>query len=266
MLFLRCLRLFLLLLLLLLGVVFILISALASALGSSQFSILSVGGTWYRLLLVVMNIKVSVKGNYQHQGALICSNHISWLDIPVLGSVLPTYFLSKAEVRSVPILGWLAHQAGTLFIERGGKQITQVKTLMQAYLSNDHCLTFFPEATTGNGWAIRQFHPRLFAAAIETNTPVLPVSIKYNDASQPELSVAFGDESMATNLWRILGRVRTSVTVSLLPVIQTGELERKVLAETAMNLIGESLHLPVERRGPNFRAPLPTTPPEPRVK
>jgi 1-acyl-sn-glycerol-3-phosphate acyltransferase len=212
---------------------------------------------WYQLLLRTMNVHVEVYGRYSHQGLLICSNHISWLDIPVLGSVLPTYFLSKAELRRLPILGWLAHHAGTLFIKRGAGQIDEVKQLMRAYLDADHCLTFFPEATTGNGKAIRRFHPRLFSSAIETKTPLLPVSIQYLTNTQPELNIDFGDESMAVNLWRVLGRWQTRVKVTLLPIIQSENQERKVLADMAMNAIAESLNLPAERRGLDFRVLMP---------
>jgi 1-acyl-sn-glycerol-3-phosphate acyltransferase len=204
-----------------------------------------------------MNVKVEVNGSYEHQGLLVCSNHISWLDIPVIGSALPTYFLSKAELRTMPILGWLAHHAGTLFIQRGVGQIDEVKQLMQSYLCADHCLTFFPEATTGNGKGIRRFHPRLFSSAIETSTPLLPISIQYITESQPKLNVDFGDESMATNLWRVLGRWETQVNVNLLPIIETEGQERKVLADIAMNCIADSLNLPVQKRGLDYRVPMP---------
>lgn len=261
MILLKIVRMILIMLLLMLGVGGILVATAIDTFLKQPTSVLALAKLWYRTLLLIMNVRVQSVGRYTHQGALVCSNHISWLDIPVLGSVLPSYFLSKAELRSVPVLGWLAHHAGTLFIERGGKQITQVKALMQAYLSQDHCLTFFPEATTGNGYAIRQFHPRLFSAAIETSTPILPVALEYRCQTQPELKVAFGDESMATNLWRVLGRWRTDVTVTLLPTLQTEDMERKVLADTAMHMIADVLNLPHERRGLNFRAPLPSDPP-----
>jgi 1-acyl-sn-glycerol-3-phosphate acyltransferase len=257
-------RLTILFLTVLIGVLFIAFSTLVSAFSHKPTLTLWLAQKWYRLLLLVMNIRVETEGHYDHQGALVCSNHITWLDIPVIGSILPTYFLSKAEVRQVPVIGWLAHHAGTLFIHRGGGQLNEVKGLMREYLSSDHCLTFFPEATTGNGFAIRQFHPRLFAAAIETGTPLLPVSVHYTTKTQTKLNVDFGDESMGENVWRILGRWQTTVKVTLLPVIQTEELERKVLADTAMNIIAESLHLPPERRGLSFREPLPAMPPEQR--
>lgn len=261
---LRISRLLCLVVLLLVGVVFILLNRLLELLTQKSTFIFRIATLWYRLLLRVMNVRVTQIGDYQHQGAMICSNHISWLDIPVIGSQLPTYFLSKAELRDLPILGWLAHHAGTLFIQRGGGQIQEVKDLIQAYLSQDHCLTFFPEATTGNGLALRQFHPRLFSAAIESDTPILPVAIEYQHSTQPELLIAFGDESMAQNVWRVLGRWRTDVRLSVLPVLNSTDQERKKLADSAMQAIGDLLDLPSERRGLNFREPLPTEPHKPK--
>lgn len=211
--------------------------------------IMPVAQFWYRGLLTVLNVKVDVLGQYQHQGALMVSNHISWLDIPVLGSQLPTYFLSKAEVRTMPAVGWLSYHAGTLFIKRGTGDVEQVRSLMKEYLGRDHCLTFFPEATTGNGKEIRQFHPRLFAAAIESQTPVLPIALSYQLGWQPELSVSFGNESMFQNLWRVLGRWRTHVVLQILPALHPEGLDRKTLADTSMHAIADALNLPQERRG-----------------
>lgn len=258
---LRLIRLMLLIILLISGVILVLINSLLVRVIPKP-TILVITRFWYRMLLAIMNVKVTCRGQYKHQGLLVCANHISWLDIPVLGSQLPTYFLSKAEVQDIPILGWLAKHAGTLFIHRGKGQINEVKHLIQNYLSQDHCLTFFPEATTGNGRAIRQFHPRLFASAIESKTPLLPVAIRYITDTQPHLPIDFGDESMGANVWRVLGRWQTKVEVTLLPIINTEGQERKKLAETAMHQIADALNLPAERRGLNFRAPLPTDPPE----
>lgn len=260
MLILRSVRLFLLISLLPLGVILILINMTIESISRRPSPILRIAQFWYRLLLWIMNVRVTRLGEYHHQGALVCANHISWLDIPVLGSQIPTYFLSKAELRRLPILGWLAHHAGTLFIQRGGGQITEVKELIQTYLSQDHCLTFFPEATTGNGYALRQFHPRLFASAIESEAPLLPVALQYQTVRQPQLNIDFGDETMAQNLWRVLGRWRTDVTVTLLPIMETSKVERKVLADAAMHRIADTLNLPAERRGLNFRGPLPSAP------
>ncbi|EAR09585.1 acyltransferase domain protein [Reinekea blandensis MED297] len=211
-------------------------------------------------MLVIMNVRVIQHGEYAHQAAMICANHISWLDIPVIGSQIPTYFLSKAELRQIPIVGWMAHQAGTLFIKRGAGEIGEVRSLIEDYLSRDHCLTFFPEATTGNGYGLRQFHPRLFAAAIDSQTPVLPVALSYHCASQPELTIAFGDESLGANLWRVLGRWRTDVHLTLLPLQSEPQQTRRQLADKSMHLIADALNLPAQRRGLDLRAPMPEGP------
>ncbi|WP_411745139.1 lysophospholipid acyltransferase family protein [Reinekea sp.] len=204
-----------------------------------------------------MNIRVERVGDYKPAGMLIASNHVSWLDIPVLGSVLPCYFLSKDEVKKIPILGWLATHAGTLFIQRGSGQIEQVRKLMQQYLDKNHCLNFFPEATTGDGYSVRQFHPRLFAAAIDGKVPVMPVAIEYKLKHQKSLEIGFGDESLPANLWRVLGRWRTDVKVQLLPTIQSAELDRKTLADTCMHSIADALELPHTHRGIGFKDSLP---------
>lgn len=261
---LKVLRLIALVLLLVVGVLGIALMSVVKLFMQANSLTLAFAQLWYRALLKVMNVKVNLKGHYQHQAALICCNHISWLDIPVLGSVVPTYFLSKAELRNTPILGWLAHHAGTLFIHRGTGQIAEVKQLMQGYLSADHCLAFFPEATTGNGFAIRRFHPRLFSAAIETETDILPIALQYHTKSQPSLNVDFADESLAENLWRVLGRWRTEVDVTLSATLSSTGYERKVIANQAMNVIADAMDLPADRRGLDLREPLPKTPPENR--
>uniref|UniRef100_UPI00161CB0B2 1-acyl-sn-glycerol-3-phosphate acyltransferase n=1 Tax=Pseudomonas chlororaphis TaxID=587753 RepID=UPI00161CB0B2 len=55
---------------------------------------------------------VTVHGEVPKQPMLWVSNHVSWTDIPLLGALTPLSFLSKAEVRTWPVAGWLAAQAG----------------------------------------------------------------------------------------------------------------------------------------------------------
>ncbi|MDN3648626.1 lysophospholipid acyltransferase family protein [Reinekea marina] len=257
MLVLKFIRILLLVFVLLFGVFLIIIATTIDSLVGKKWAQLWVSKLWFRSLLVVMNVHVTRIGEVQAGGTLVASNHISWLDIPVLGSVLPCYFLSKAEVKNIPVVGWLAHRGGTLFIKRGSGQIEQVRSLMKVYLDRDHCLSFFPEATTGDGFSIRQFHPRLFAAAIDSDVPVMPVAISYQLHRQSSIEIGFGDETMAANIWRVLGRWRTDATVQLLPVVQTRDLERKSLADTCMHSIADAINIPHTHRGVGFKAPLP---------
>jgi len=47
----------------------------------------------------ILNIEIQVEGQQPEQTGLLVSNHISWIDIPVVGAVIPSLFLSKAEVK-----------------------------------------------------------------------------------------------------------------------------------------------------------------------
>lgn len=204
---------------------------------------------WYARLLNIMNVNVSLLQAPDKVRGLIAANHISWLDIPVLGSVLPTYFLAKAEVGQIPIIGWLARRGGTLFIHRGKSQHAEVLTLMQALLQQgggDRYLTFFPEATTGPGDRLRPFHPRLFAAAIETALPVVPVAIHYSSDDPDNPTVPYGQESMAANVWRVLGEKQITVEVNALPALATEATTRRQLANQARLAIANSLKIPAD--------------------
>lgn len=107
------------------------------------------------------------------------SNHISWLDIPVVGSVAPVFFLSKAEIGEWPIFGRLAKAGGTLFIKRGSGDVSEVAHQIANFLRNGSSVVFFPEATTTSGKKIKKIHGRLFQASIDTGLPICPMVVAY---------------------------------------------------------------------------------------
>ena len=224
---------------------------------SSPGAIHAYARLWFRSLLWVLNVRVRMDaGALEHRG-LIAANHISWLDIPVLGAVLPTYFLSKAEVRDMPLVGWLADSGGTLFIHRGRHELEEVRDRMQSRLGDGHFLTLFPEGTTGRGDRLRPFHPRLFAAAIETGVPVVPIAIHYRSDDPRHPKIPFDRESFFTNIWRVLGIWRTEVDVRVLPALESAGMPRRALADQARSAIIQSLRLPGEPQVPDRPVPTP---------
>ena len=56
-------------------------------------------------------------------------------DIPVVGSIVPTFFLSKAEIANWPVIGWMATTAHTLFIQRGSGDTSKISEQMREFLS-----------------------------------------------------------------------------------------------------------------------------------
>src|ERR1700731_4704606 len=74
--------------------------------------------SWCRRLVVSMGISLRVTGPMPSGGAVV-SNHLSYLDILLYSAVRPFVMVSKREVRSWPLLGWLTAQTGTIYVQRG---------------------------------------------------------------------------------------------------------------------------------------------------
>jgi 1-acyl-sn-glycerol-3-phosphate acyltransferase len=197
---------------------------------------------WHERLLHILQVRVEATGHRPHAPALLVSNHVSWLDIPVLGSLTHSNFLSKDEVRRWPVIGWLAAASGTMFIRRGRGEASTVARQIADHLDSDGLLTLFPEGTTTDGSEVRPFFPRLFASAIESGAPVVPVALRYHiDGELDPIAPYVGDQSLLANLWGIIRRDRTEVLVSYMPALALAGLERKVAAEKARSQIALAL-------------------------
>lgn len=125
-----------------------------------------------RRLCKVFNIDLKVHGDIPRKPALWVSNHISWLDIAVLGSGARVFFLAKAEIENWPIFGKLAKGGGTLFIKRGSGDSARIKEQIADFLKQDIPVLFFPEATTTDGKTVKKVHGRILEAAIDANRPI----------------------------------------------------------------------------------------------
>lgn len=169
---------------------------------------------WCRRLLEIMGVELRVHGLARSGPVLLVSNHISWLDIPVICATRPCDCLAKAEVSSWPLIGWIARSVGTLFIRRGAGEAHVKIAEMRTRLHRGHVLLLFPEGTTSDGTSVRRFLPPLLAAA--EAAAVQPVAIRYRDpAGHPDTRMAFlGDDDIHHHLWRILGRRRIAVDLT----------------------------------------------------
>ncbi|MBK3590379.1 1-acyl-sn-glycerol-3-phosphate acyltransferase, partial [Streptomyces sp. MBT57] len=128
-------------------------------------------------------------------GELVVANHISWLDIPLVASVLPGRMLAKSEVGRWPLLGRLAGLGSTLFIDRDRlRALPGAVDTVAAALRAGSRVVAFPEGSTwcgrGSGGV---FRPAVFQAAIDAEVSVRPVRIIYGTAG----AVAFvGDDPL----------------------------------------------------------------------
>lgn len=188
--------------------------------------------------------RVRVEGELPAQPMLWIANHVSWTDIPLLGALQPISFLSKAEVRTWPLAGWLAHKAGTLFIRRGSGDSNLVGQQLGRHLQRGRHLLIFPEGTTTDGLGLRTFHGRLLASAIDSGVPLQPVAIRYLRGGQPCPVAPFvGDDDMLSHLLRLLRSQAGEVQIQLLAPIASNSASRNELARQAQSRIAAALQL-----------------------
>lgn len=176
--------------------------------------------------LKALDVEVIAVEPIPTQHALWTSNHVSWLDIPVVGSVIPTFFLSKAEIANWPVIGWLATTVNTLFIERGSGDADAVSKQMARFLADGYPVVFFPEATTTDGTGIKRIHGKLLQAAIDTDVPIQPIVICYvnEDGSLDKAIPYHGDMGFLDSVKRVLdNRPAKAYVLPLAPIVPTGK-------------------------------------------
>jgi 1-acyl-sn-glycerol-3-phosphate acyltransferase len=197
---------------------------------------------WLALATRLVGLRPTVTGEPSAGPVLMVANHISWLDILVLGGLLPPRFLSKAEVRSWPLVGWLSACAGTLYIRRGtrGGADSAGEAITHA-LRHDARVLVFPEGTTTNGLSVRRFHPRLFQTAIDVGAPVQAVALHYTHESGINPKVPWIDDAgFLESLLEILAEREVPVEVHFGTVHPAGETgDRRRLAQLTEGEIRE---------------------------
>lgn len=205
--------------------------------------------SWSRKLLRLCGIEIEVVGhgadagsgpNPPH-GALLVSNHISWLDIYVIHSWEPARFVAKSEIRSWPVIGWLCDQTGTIFIERGRKRDAHrvLHDITDVMLQGD-LVCLFPEGTTTDGRHVLPFHANLMQAPISGGLPVVPLGITYLDArtGEPTTAPAYIDDvTMAQSLNAVLRSGGIRVRLSVGEPLPAASGSRRELAQAAHNRV-----------------------------
>ena len=174
-----------------------------------------------RRLCDVFNLDVRVHGEIPREPALWVSNHVSWLDVAVLGSGARVFFLAKAEIEKWPVLGKLAKGGGTLFIQRGSGDSVRIREQITGFLKRDIPVLFFPEATTTDGTKVKKVHGRILGAAIEAQKPVQVCLICYvNKNGQLDTITPYvGDLSFAEHVQAVLEMPKVTAHLKTFPAI-----------------------------------------------
>jgi len=204
---------------------------------------------WSRQLLRILHLRLAVHGSLPagHAPTMIVSNHVSWLDIWILDSVVPVRFVAKSDIRRWPLIGFLVSGAGTIFIERGKRQETARtnRTIVEALTRGEH-VAIFPEGTTSDGTKLRPFHASLFQPALEAGARVAVAALRYvKPDGSVELDAAYvGERSLWESLHLIVAHRSLRAELTFATSIDVSGKTRREVARAAECATADALRLP----------------------
>jgi lyso-ornithine lipid O-acyltransferase len=159
---------------------------------------------WHRDLLRILKVRIRRRGAPLRSPHLAVANHVSWLDIIVVGACRPTRFVSRHDVKDWPVAGTLADACGTFYVRRGGGNPKAALAAMTPHLQRGS-IVVFPEGTTSDGTTVLPFRPRLFEAALAAGASVQPVALAYGPGDDGTAVAPFiGDMTLVGHIWRVL--------------------------------------------------------------
>ena len=182
------------------------------------------------------------------RSVLFVSNHSSWLDIPVLGGVLPACFVAKAEVAGWPLIGTVARLGRTVFVSRSRASMAREIAALRDVLARGDNLILFPEGTTSDGSRVMAFRPSFLAVAEGDTAPIVqPVSVVYDRLSglptgraTRALFAWYGDMDIASHYWQLARHRGLRVSVLLhRPIDPRDYADRKTLSQAVWEVIAD---------------------------
>jgi 1-acyl-sn-glycerol-3-phosphate acyltransferase len=223
---------------------------------------------WHLGCIRLCGISVRVVGAPVADGPMLyVANHVSYLDIPVLGSLVDATFVAKSDVVHWPVLGFLARLDGTLFVRRHPRHAEKDARRLSRRLARGGSLIVFPEGTSTDGRVALPFKSALFGAIGRETQPdpwVQPVSVAYvRYADGRRLMGAlndcyawYGEMTLVDHLFGVFGLAGAIVEVRFHPPERASRFaDRKRLARhcwlAVMAGVADSHHLADAEEVPN---------------
>lgn len=202
---------------------------------------------FHRYCCWVFNIKISIHGESVHtkgHPVIYLINHISYLDVLVLGGIIDGCFVAKSEVSTWPGFGFLAKLQKTIFIVRERSALLQSRKAIADAMAKDHDIILFPEGTSTDGWDVMQFKGGLLGILLPDdkneksyevieNALVQPVAIKHvatdginvtkDRQDLRDLYAWYGDMDLVPHLWALAHTKRMDVELHFLPSLSPND-------------------------------------------
>lgn len=201
---------------------------------------------WHKAVCFIFRINVQVQGTPTKNGqTLYVSNHLSYLDIPAIATVLKASFVAKKDVASWPVFGFLSKLQQTAFIERSRGAAAKEASALDTMLAAGKSLIVFPEGTSTDGQSVLPFKSSLFSLALKDASKPLQIqpfsiqvlSVNNTPPTTQELRDIYAwhrdmDTELPSHLWLFAKSKGANIRLNFQPVIVSSAFgDRKTLAK-----------------------------------
>ena len=170
-----------------------------------------------RRMVKVFAAECELPGVRPRAGLLVC-NHVSYVDILVLGAMAPAVFVAKSEVAGWPVFGWFAQACGTIFVRRAVRgDVARIGAEIRDRLERGFLVVLFPEGTSSDGRAVLPFKSALLAPVSEVGRELFAAHVSYARTNgSPDTDIPYwGDMTLVTHMVKLLSQPRVKARVSL---------------------------------------------------
>lgn len=210
---------------------------------------------WHRLICRILCIRVECVGQpLTGSQAVYVGNHLSYLDIPVVGGIVFGRFVAKADMQHWPLFGMLARFQKTVFISRRSHDAVKAIRAMDEALHRGDNLILFPEGTSSAGQDMFAFKSSAFSAParhLKRGLCIQPFSINlaWVDGRKPvtvsdrNLYAYYDDMQLAGHLWQFMRTRGAHVRLVFHPALTAADgSHRKCLAPAAARAVASGLN------------------------
>lgn len=208
---------------------------------------------YHAFLCRVFGIKVIVEGEIEHgRNIVYLGNHLSYLDIQALGSVLLGSFVAKKELASWPFFGWMARMQRTVFISRDPRDAAKATNTLEKRMQEGLPLIIFPEGTSSNGTSIYPFKSSFFEIFLNKNIKIQPFTLSLlevdgkpaDDSGIRDIYAWYGDMPLGPHLWSMAKAKGFVVKVNFeKSIISNSYINRKSLCADVYGGVTKGLDL-----------------------
>ena len=191
---------------------------------------------FHKMLLWLLSLEVETIGKIDqpNKSNLFISNHLSYLDIPLLGSKYPLRFVAKSEVKNWPLFGFLAKKGRSIFIRRNKTDSFNQRNKILDVLSSGDKVFIFPEGTTSDGNRVLEFKSSTFSSVENQNFTIQPIVIVYSDLNGIPINrwlrpmiAWYGDMDLKPHLFKLVGLMSIKAKLIYLEPVNTQNFENR---------------------------------------